>query len=59
MNKVDDVEMLKIGNDVVIVDMTSLDESTDHPYMRTWVTDAGFNITTNGHLQDFVINSVD
>lgn len=51
--KPDSVEMLKIGSDIVLVDMSALDEQTDHPYMRTWITDAGFRISTIGHVSDF------
>jgi hypothetical protein len=54
VSKADSVEMVKVGTDIVLVDMTALDEQTDLPYMRTWVTDAGFRISTIGHVSDFV-----
>jgi hypothetical protein len=54
ISKADAVEMVKIGIDVVLVDMSALDEQGDLPYMRTWVTDAGFRISTIGHVSDFL-----
>lgn len=58
INKPNIIEMVKIGPDVVLVDMSALDEQTDVPYMRTWVTDAGFRISTIGHVSDFQVHGL-
>lgn len=49
-----DVKMLQMDREVIIFDVSSIDEPTDKPYMMTWVTESGFNISTIGHIHDYI-----
>lgn len=49
-----DIELVQFNSEIVLVDMTAIDEKTDHAYARSWVTDDGHVISTLGHLQDFI-----
>ncbi|MBP8937606.1 MAG: hypothetical protein KBG72_03905 [Agrobacterium sp.] len=48
------IEMVQFNSEIVLVDMSALDEPTDIAYTRRWVTDDGHTISTIGHLQDFI-----
>lgn len=48
------LEMLQIENELLLVDMTAIDEPTDHTFVRSWVTDEGYVISTVGHFQTYL-----
>src|SRR5690606_6165449 len=48
------IEMVQFNLEIVLVDMTAIDDPTDIAYTRRWVTDDGHVISTIGHLQDFL-----
>ena len=47
------IEMLQIMSELLLVDMTAIDEPTDHAFVRSWVTDDGYVISTIGHIEVF------
>lgn len=48
------IEMVQIQNDLMLVDMTAIDEPIDHAFVRSWLTDDGHVISTVGHYQVFM-----
>lgn len=48
------LEVLQVDNDLMLIDMTALDEPTDHAFVRSWVTDDGYVISTIGHYHVFL-----
>ena len=48
------IEMVQFNSEIVLVDMSAIDEATDVAYTLRWVTDDGHIISTIGHLQDFL-----
>lgn len=48
------VELIQFNMEIVLIDMTAIDDPTDIAYTRRWVTDDGHVISTIGHLQDFL-----
>jgi len=48
------IEMLQVSNELMLVDMTAIDEPTDHAFVRSWLTDDGHVISTIGHYQVFM-----
>lgn len=48
------IEMVQIKSELLLVDMTAIDEKTDYAVVRSWITDDGHVISTVGHYQAFV-----
>lgn len=48
------IEMLQINSELLLVDMTAIDEKTDYAIVRSWITEDGHVISTVGHYQAFV-----
>lgn len=48
------IEMVQFNSEIVLVDMSAIDEATDVAYTLRWMTDDGHIISTIGHLQDFL-----
>ena len=48
------IEMVQINSELLLVDMTAIDEETDYAVVRSWITEDGHVISTVGHYQAFV-----
>ncbi|MEP4767189.1 MAG: hypothetical protein ABJQ21_06465 [Roseibium sp.] len=48
------VEIVHFQTELVIIDMTAIDDATDRAYARSWITDEGHVISTVGHYQNFI-----
>ncbi|WP_281978537.1 hypothetical protein [Pseudorhizobium flavum] len=51
--KVDNVELIQVGSHLIFVDVTAIDEETDHAYTISWSLGDGGIVSTVGHYQDF------
>ena len=48
------IEMLQTDSELLLVDITAIDEPADHAFVRSWITDDGYTISTVGHFQTFL-----
>ena len=48
------IELVQFNMEIVLIDMTAIDDPTDIAHTRRWVTEDGHVISTIGHLQDFI-----
>lgn len=48
------IELVQFNMEIVLIDMTAIDDPNDIAHTRRWVTDDGHVISTIGHLQDFL-----
>lgn len=51
--KIDNVELIQVGSHLIFVDVTAIDEVTDHAYTISWSLVDGGIVSTVGHYQDF------
>jgi hypothetical protein len=54
LTKSDSVEMIKLDNALVLVDMTAVDDVHDRYVSKSWIVDDSLVVTAIGHYQDFV-----
>ncbi|WP_186415323.1 MULTISPECIES: hypothetical protein [unclassified Pannonibacter] len=48
------IQMLQIKTELLLVDLTAIDEQTDIPVIKSWITEDGHVISTIGHQQTFI-----
>lgn len=54
LTKTASVEMIKVGNSIIFVDTTAIDEKTDVAAVRSWVLDSNTTVSTIGHADYFI-----
>lgn len=52
--KSDSIEMIKLDNSLVLVDMTAVDDVHDRYVSKSWIVDDTMVVTAIGHYQDFL-----